>query len=150
MRILLAIILAFTLGIGSVAADELWIRNEGGVTVTVYSDTNWTDVKLEGKQGLMAVGPGHNPADGVAVVSAITVPDTEWLVIYADNITSYTIDVACDQALEYITPESYIVKDTPPSEPIAIIPAPQDYDSGPSIQDVVEPQAVEQYGMYIP
>lgn len=142
MKILIAILLAFCLGMGSVAADELWIRNEGGVEVTIWSGSNWQEVTVTGNQGLMCVGPGWEPADGVAKVAAVTVPNTEWLVIHADNITDYRIDVASNQRYEDIMPELRLVKDAPVVDVPIVEPA-RDYDSGPSIQEVAEPDPIE-------
>ena len=128
----------------AVSADELWVKNEGGVEVTIWSDSNWQEVTVTGNQGLMGVGPGWEPADGVAKVAAVTVPNTEWLVIHADNITDYHIDVACNQRYEDIMPEVRLVKDEPVaplSEPVVASKPIQDYDSGPSIAEVTsEPE----------
>jgi hypothetical protein len=101
---------------GVVSADELWVKNEGGLEVTVWSDSDWQEVTVTGNQGLMGVGP-HSPGEveeaGKAKVAAVTVPNAEWLVIHADNITDYRIDCACNQSFEDVTPEAYIVKDAP-------------------------------------
>ena len=135
----LAILLIPTL----VSADELWVKNEGGVEITVWSDNNWQDVTVTGEQGLMGVGPGWEPADGVAKVCAVTVPNTEWLVIHADNITDYRIDVACDQSYEYITPEVRLVKDAP--NPVTFDGV---SDSGKSIQSMNVEKDIAEYNSW--
>lgn len=168
MKILLAILLAFCLGVGSVAADELWIRNEGGLEVVVECEGN---VSLGSVGGVAAINPDYG--EGAAKVAAATL-EAEWVVITADHITGYTIEVACNQHFEDVNPEvSYVFEydgtrfsfdpatstkeaeiakldelvalgfgppPAPPSEPIVLVETStvdyQDYDSGPSIQEV--------------
>ena len=143
MRVLL-VVLILCLIPTPVLADELWVKNEGGVEITVWSDNNWQDVTVTGEQGLMGVGPGWEPADGVAKVCAVTVPNTEWLVIHADNITDYRIDVACDQSYEYITPEVRLVKDAPPN-PVTFDGV---SDSGKSIQSMNVEKDIAEYNSW--
>jgi hypothetical protein len=126
---------------GVVSADELWVKNEGGLEITVWSDSDWQDVTVsggvdvsnatdapEGSTSLVAVGPGFTPKDGEAKVAAVTL-ESGWVVIEADDITGYNIEVACNQAGEDIIPQSYIVKDAP-------LDAPQvaDLDGGQSVK----------------
>lgn len=109
--ILLAILAV--LAPSSVYADELWVRNEGGLEVTVWSDSDWQDVTATVESGIIAVGPcdpSEVPESGKAKIATATL-EGEWVIIEAENITDYRIDVACNQDLEDIVPESYIVKD---------------------------------------
>ena len=85
-----------------VAADELWIRNEGGLEISVWSDTDWTEVEVEAS--FYAVGPSWTPEPGKAKVCAVCVPGPEWMVIEADNIARWDVEVACNQRFEDIEP----------------------------------------------
>ena len=107
LKILLAVVLSFTLGISTASADELWVRNTGGLEVTVWSESDWQDVTATTDSGIIAVGPcspGEEPESGKAKVASATLTD-EWVVIEADNIDSYRIDVACNQMGEDVAPE---------------------------------------------
>jgi hypothetical protein len=99
------------LGPATASADELRIRNEGGVEVIV---------ECEGELAVTYDGPvcAVNPVygDGTAKVAAAGTEEG-WLVIEAESITGYTIEVACNQAGEYVVPEAYIVKDAPAEAP---------------------------------
>lgn len=122
---ILCLLLALLAGLlpATVCADELWIENQGGLEVTVYSDSDWQDVSVsggldvsgtadvpEGATGMVAVGPGFTPSDGEAKVAAVTL-EPGWVVITADTITDYDIEVACNQNGEDVNPEVLIVID---------------------------------------
>ncbi len=124
-RILWCVLLALLVGLipAAVSADELWVKNEGGLEVVVHSDSQWQDVTVsggldvsdatdapEGTTSMVAVGPGFEPTDGTSKVCAVTL-EPGWVVITADDITSYTIEVACNQKGEDVNPEVLVVID---------------------------------------
>ncbi|MFA5379085.1 MAG: hypothetical protein WC455_25240 [Dehalococcoidia bacterium] len=81
----------------SVSADELWVENQGGLEIVV--DGSVTDVQYD---GLYAWNPEYS--DGQAKVAAVDLKSGT-VVIYASGaITSYDIEVACNQKGEDITP----------------------------------------------
>ena len=161
---MLMVLVALLLCATPVAADELWIRNEGGVEVTLYGDN--LDVQYDGIYAF-------NPENGK--LAAVDVKDG-WIVVVGD-IEGYDITLACNQSFEDVNPEvSYVFEyngtrfsfdpttstkaeqiaaldeltalgfgppPAPPSEPIVTAETPtakssitQDYDSGPSIAEV--------------
>ena len=146
MRLILAILLVLIATTGVASADELWVKNEGGLEITVHSDSNWEEVTIDG--GWSLVGPGHAPADGVAKICSLTeaigvdVPP-EWIVIHADNISEFVIDVACNQSCEYITPEVRLVKDAP--NPVTFDGV---SDGGQSISDMNVEKDIAEYNSW--
>ena len=143
-----------------VAADELWIRNEGGLEISVWSDTDWTEVSVSGAVDVSdtndteslnlfdphaVVGPSWTPEDGKAKVVAVSLTE-HWLVIHADNITHWEVEAHCNQNIEYTTPEIRLVTSAE-LEAAQEAPKPtvsyQNYDSGPSIQEVMESEPIE-------
>ncbi len=78
----------------------MWIRNEGGVEVTITGDVDGIEY-----DGLYA----YNPENGMLAAANI---ETGWIVITGD-IQGYEITLACDQSFEDVTPEAYIVRDVP-------------------------------------
>ena len=86
MRILLAVILAFTLGIGTVSADVSLKGDIGAATIRV--DGEVTSVTYEGT----AVFANH---DGYALVSVFDATSHDSLVIHGDFL-SYEVQVAVD------------------------------------------------------
>jgi len=112
MRIALLIALALILIPSTVLADELRVRNEGGLEIIVYSDSDWEDVQVSADSPITAVGPGFEPAEGKAKVASATLEE-EWVVIEADNIQDWEIVVACNQQFEDVEPEVVLIKDRP-------------------------------------
>jgi hypothetical protein len=106
MAILLAVVLLLLCAV-PVAADELWVRNEGGLEISIWSDTDWTDVDVAAS--FYAVGPSWEPEDGKAKVAAVTVPGPEWVVIAAENITRWEVELACNQRFEDVEPVVQLV-----------------------------------------
>ena len=100
--IVFAILLALIPSV--VSADELWIRNQGGLEVVI--DGVVTDVQYD---GLYAWNPEYS--EGQAKVAAADIKDG-WVVITGD-FTGYTIEVACNQKAEDVSPEVRWVKDAP-------------------------------------
>ena len=168
MKLLIAILLAFTLGMSAVSADELWVKNPGALHIQVWSDTPYEDVNVKGcidasasedidaevmaewettgATGMWVAGPGWEPEDGKFEVAAIAIPDPAWIVIEADNITSWNVIESVDGACAWVEPEIYLVTDAqldaaqapaPSSYPAPYIP--RNHDSGPSIAEVNEP-----------
>ena len=164
MALILALVVALLLP-ATVAADELWVRNPGALHIQVWSDTPYEDVNVKGcidasasedidaevmaewettgATGMWVAGPGWEPEDGKFEVAAITVPDPAWIVIEADNITSWNVIESVGDNCEWVEPEIYLVTDEqlaaaaePESKPVVH----KNQDSGPSIEEV---QAVE-------
>jgi hypothetical protein len=93
---------------GTVSADELWVRNEGGLEVVIEYEGDTATVTAD--SGIYVINPDYG--DGTAKAAAADI-QAGWVVIEADNITGYTIEVACNQQGEDVVPEAYIVKDAP-------------------------------------
>lgn len=89
----------------AVSADELWVQNQGGLEVVVEYEG---DVSLGNTSGIAAINPDYG--NGTAKVATATL-ETEWVVITADTITNYDIEVACNQQLGDVTPEVLMVID---------------------------------------
>ena len=86
----------------AVSADELWIRNQGGLEIVI--DGTVTDVQYD---GLYVWNPNYS--EGQAKVAAVDLKDG-WVVITGD-FTGYTIEVACNQKAEDVNPEVMQVVD---------------------------------------
>jgi hypothetical protein len=104
LKVLLVVVLTFAV-VPTVSADELWIENQGGLEVVIEYEG---DVSLGEVGGIAAINPNYG--DGTAKVATATL-ETEWVVISADTITGYDIEVACNQQLEDVTPEVFVVID---------------------------------------
>ena len=101
MKLLLAVILAFTLGIGTVSADVSLKGDIGAATIRV--DGEVTSVTYEGT----AVFANH---DGYALVSVFDATSHDSLVIHGD-FDSYEVQVAVDSQandIELSTPSGQI------------------------------------------
>ena len=103
--ILLAVVLALLLP-KAVNADELWVQNQGGLEVVVEYEGDTATVTAD--SGICVINPDYG--DGTAKAAAADI-QAGWVVIEADNITGYTIEVACNQKGEDVTPEVLIVID---------------------------------------
>ena len=106
-RICWCVLLALLVGLipAAVSADELWIENQGGLEVVIEYEG---DVSLGEVGGIAAINPDYG--DGTAKVATATL-ETEWVVVTADSITGYDIEVACNQRLEDVAPEVLMVID---------------------------------------
>ena len=165
MRKLFVILaLALVLIPSTVSADELWVKNPGALHIQVWSDTPYEDVNVKGcidasasedidaevmaewettgATGMWVAGPGWEPEDGKFEVAAIAIPDPAWIVIEADNITSWNVIESVGDNCEWVEPEIYLVTDEqlaaaaePESKPVVH----KNQDSGPSIAEVNEP-----------
>ena len=112
LRILLAWALLALLVPCQVMADELWVQNQGGLEIVVeYTG----DISITADSGIYLVNPDYGDGTAKACAADIT---NGWVCITADSITGYTIEVACNQSFEDVSPEVRWVKD-----------APQDYTS---------------------
>jgi hypothetical protein len=122
MAILLAVVLLL-LCAAPVAADELWVRNEGALHIQVWADTSWENVEVTGGEnasmftddsvpaGLYVVGQGRCPEAGKFEVAHVTVPDPMWVVIHADGITRWNVIEAVGQRCNPVEPEIVLVQE---------------------------------------
>jgi hypothetical protein len=92
MKRLLILLVLVALVPATVSADELWIKNEGGIEVTVNGDVD--SIKYD---GLYA----YNPDNGKLAACDIK---EGWIVITGD-IEGYEVTLACDQQFEDVAPE---------------------------------------------
>ena len=109
-----------------VSADELWIRNEGGLEVVIECDSGAT---VTADSGICVINPDYG--EGTAKVAAADI-QAGWVVITADNITSWDIEIACGQDFLDVVPEVRLVKDAPVVAPATADPN----DGGRSISDM--------------
>jgi hypothetical protein len=94
-RLAILIALALVLIPSTVSADELWVKNEGGLEVTIdYSGA------ISAEASFFAFNPNY--AAGQAKLAAVTLTP-EWVVIRADNITGWDI-YHCNQSFESVAP----------------------------------------------
>ena len=118
---LLALLLLFTPQYAKVVkADELWVKNEGGLAILV--DGHVTDVQLSGATNIKdGIGDGEYSAlygwnpdyNGQTMVVAASVT-SGWIVITGD-ISGYTVVSSEDQYGKDVAPEVRWVKDAPAS-----------------------------------
>jgi len=134
-KIIGLIALALVLIPSTVSADELWIHNEGGLEVVIECDSGAT---VSGN-GICVINPDYG--EGTAKVAAADIRDG-WVVITADNIKSWNIEIACNQRFEDVTPEVRLVKDAP--EP----PVSDGGDSGKSIADLNLEKSIKEYNSW--
>ena len=107
LRILLPLILLVLLVPCQVMADELWVQNQGGLEIVVeYTG----DISITADSGIYLVNPDYGDGTAKACAADIT---NGWVCITADSITGYTIEVACNQSFEDVSPEVRWVKDAP-------------------------------------
>ena len=105
-RIAILIALALVLIPSMVSADELWVRNEGGLELVVEGQN------LQVKQaGFYAFNPNYG--ENTAKIAAVSLYP-EWVVV-TGSITGWHIDYACNQRFENVTPATKFVKSAPVS-----------------------------------
>ena len=107
-RLLILLIGLLVLIPSTVSADELWVKNEGGLEIVI--DGTVTNVQYD---GLFAWNPNYT--EGQSKIAAVDLKDG-WVVITGD-FTGYTIEVACNQFAEDVNPEVRWVKDAPITKP---------------------------------
>ena len=147
MKRALAIAFLFLLSPTLVSADELWVKNEGGLAVLV--DGNVTDVQCEGTNVKDGVGDGEYSAlygwnpdyNGQTMVVAASV-SAGWIVISGD-ITEYTIVSSEDLHGVDVIPEVRLVKDAP--NPVTFDGV---SDGGQSISDMNVEKDIAEYNSW--
>ena len=121
----------------SVSADELWIHNEGGLEVVVECDGGAT---VSADSGICVINPDYG--EGTAKVAAADI-EAGWVVITADNIKSWDIEIACGQDFLDVIPEVRLVKDAP----AATVYGNPD-DGGTSIADLNLEKSIKEYNSW--
>ena len=134
MKKIIAIAFLFLLSPTLVSANELWVKNEGGLEIVVNCDGGAT---VKADSGICVINPDW--AEGQAKVAAADIHEG-WVVITADNITSWDVEIACGQDFLDVIPEVRLVKDAP--NPVTFDGI---SDGGKSIQSMNIEQRIAEY-----